>query len=82
MPFAAEFACRGAVVQGDGCFVAGTTGYACAAMSMPAATMIVAVSPSRSLRCAHGGHGIARVSRRNLRARTVTETMLAIRMPA
>lgn len=35
-PFEAEFAYSRAVVQGDWCFVAGTTGYDYAAMAMPA----------------------------------------------
>ena len=34
-PFEAEFAYSRAVVQGDWCFVAGTTGYDYAAMTMP-----------------------------------------------
>ena len=34
-PFEAEFAYSRAVAQGDWCFVAGTTGYDYAAMSMP-----------------------------------------------
>jgi enamine deaminase RidA (YjgF/YER057c/UK114 family) len=34
-PFEAEFAYSRAVVQGDWCFVAGTTGYDYATMSMP-----------------------------------------------
>ena len=34
-PFEAEFAYSRAVVQGDWCFVAGTTGYDYAAMAMP-----------------------------------------------
>ena len=36
-PFEAEFAYSRAVVQGDWCFVAGTTGYDYATMSMPEA---------------------------------------------
>lgn len=35
-PFEAEFAYSRAVVQGDWCFVAGTTGYDYAAMTIPA----------------------------------------------
>ena len=78
-PFEAEFAYSRAVVRGDWCFVAGTTGYDYATMTMPEPAVDAgAAPPSRRSRrtLAEAGFAIADVVRVRY---TITDAALARR---
>jgi enamine deaminase RidA (YjgF/YER057c/UK114 family) len=64
-PFEAEFAYSRAVVRGDWCFVAGTTGYDYASMSMPEAAVEQARAAFATIgrTLAEAGFGLADIVR-------------------